>query len=204
MHYCIVLEPNQRLVENRIGKTRRLFIMRLEVETIDTLHYLSHRSFPGLSMITHGAPRLFQRDRWNHLDAVKRHFQLATDATAPGPPVRETLSRRKDAEITRLQEELDTANQKIRQLERHRGGLSEGQDWTWHDTPDDFAAAMLRLYPDKAKRLGAAARVGPARIPRHRAARQLSAAAVRQKWPSGAPSSAACSTAINLLVSSGF
>ena len=28
---------------------------------------------------------MFQRDRWNHLDAVKRHFQLATDATAASP-----------------------------------------------------------------------------------------------------------------------
>jgi hypothetical protein len=55
-------------------------------------------------------------------------------------------------EIVRLQEELDAANRKL----RNRDDLSEGRDWTWHDTPEQIAAAMLRLYPDKAKRLGSA------------------------------------------------
>jgi len=34
--------------------------------------------------------------------------------------------------------------------------LPKRGDWTWHDTPEQIAAAMLGLYPDKAKRLGAA------------------------------------------------
>jgi len=29
-------------------------------------------------------------------------------------------------------------------------------DWSWQDQPEDIAAAMLRIYSDKAKRLGAA------------------------------------------------
>jgi hypothetical protein len=41
-------------------------------------------------------------------------------------------------------------------LKRNRDDLTEGSDWTWHDTPEHIAAVMLRRYPDKAKRLGAA------------------------------------------------
>jgi hypothetical protein len=59
-------------------------------------------------------------------------------------------------EIVRLQEELDAANRELRQLRKGRDDLTEGRDWTSHDTPDAIAAAMLRLYPDKAKRLGSA------------------------------------------------
>jgi hypothetical protein len=59
----------------------------------------------------------------------------------------------KTEEIVRLQEELDAAN---RELRKGPDDLSEGRDWTWHETPEDIAAAMLRLYPDKAKRLGSA------------------------------------------------
>jgi hypothetical protein len=42
----------------------------------------------------------------------------------------------------------------LRQL--RRDDLTEGRDWTWHDTPQQIAEAMLRTHPDKAKRLGAA------------------------------------------------
>jgi len=59
-------------------------------------------------------------------------------------------------EIVRLQEELDAANKKLREIERARGNITEGRDWTWHDRVDDIAAAMLQAYPDKAKRLGSA------------------------------------------------
>jgi hypothetical protein len=93
----------------------------------------------------------------NHPNAVLRRWQ-ASRQTAPrgghgnsGGP-----GNRKDAEIARLQEELDAAQRELRQLKKGRDDLSEGRDWTWHDTPEDIAAAMLRLYPDKAKRLGSA------------------------------------------------
>jgi hypothetical protein len=32
----------------------------------------------------------------------------------------------------------------------------QGNDFDWQDTPDEIAKAMLRLYPTKAKRVGAA------------------------------------------------
>jgi hypothetical protein len=56
----------------------------------------------------------------------------------------------------RLQDELDAAHRELRQLKKNRDDLTEGTAWTWHDKPEDIAAAMLRLYPDKAKRLGSA------------------------------------------------
>jgi len=55
------------------------------------------------------------------------------------------------------------------------GVFSEGRDWTWHDTPEQIAAAMLQLYPDKAKRLGSAlqnAAKSTTRKPRTPAAKQ--------------------------------
>jgi hypothetical protein len=30
--------------------------------------------------------------------------------------------------------------------------VTEGRDWPWQDTPEDIAATILRLYPDKAIR----------------------------------------------------
>jgi hypothetical protein len=87
----------------------------------------------------------------NHPNAVLRRWQTSRaapkDAARNGAP-----TNRKDIEIVRLQEELDAANRKL----RHSSDLSEGQFWTWHDTPEQIAAAMLKLYPDKAKRLGSA------------------------------------------------
>jgi len=87
----------------------------------------------------------------NHPNAVLRRWQ-ATRAAPKGPARDGPPANRKDIEIVRLQEELDAATRKL----RHSSDLSEGQFWTWHDTPEDIAAAMLRLYPDKAKRLGSA------------------------------------------------
>jgi hypothetical protein len=91
----------------------------------------------------------------NHPNTVYRRWQAATRLPAPAEPDAAkplTLSEKKDRELIRLSEELDAANRRLRQ----RDDLSEGRDWTWHDTPEDIASAMLRLYPDKAKRLGAA------------------------------------------------
>lgn len=99
-----------------------------------------------------------QRDRWNHPDAIKRHYLAATATSAPAEELapRPSLSARKDIEIARLQEELDTANRKLAALERANGNITEGRDWTWHDTVEQIAAAMLQTHPDKAKRLGSA------------------------------------------------
>lgn len=92
----------------------------------------------------------------NHPNAVWRRFQAARAAPTGKDPGTAPAPNRKDMEIVRLQEELDAAQRELRQLKRSRDDLTEGRDWTWHDTPEDIAAAMLRLYPDKAKRLGSA------------------------------------------------
>jgi hypothetical protein len=39
--------------------------------------------------------------------------------------------------------ELDAANRKFREYKRECGNVTEGRDWTWHDTMDAIAAAML-------------------------------------------------------------
>jgi hypothetical protein len=97
---------------------------------------------------------LTQRLQLNHPNAVLRRWQTAKampnkDPGSSGPP-----QNRKDIEIMRLQGELDDALSKLRAFEHDK--ISEGRDWDWQDTPQEIAAAMLRLYPDKAKRLGAA------------------------------------------------
>jgi hypothetical protein len=89
----------------------------------------------------------------NHPNAVLRRWQAARAAPTKDPGTSPT-GNRKDIEIMRLQEELDAAHKKLRAFEQDK--ISEGRDWDWQDTPDEIAAAMLRLYPDKAKRLGAA------------------------------------------------
>ena len=93
----------------------------------------------------------------NHPNAVLRRWQAAREAPAKkkgnGSPA---PGNRKDAAIMQLQEELDAAHRELRQLKRNRDDLTEGRDWTWHDKPEDIAAAMLKTHPDKAKRLGSA------------------------------------------------
>ena len=86
----------------------------------------------------------------NHPNAVLRRWQSAREAPK-GPGSKSGKPGYKDI-VRDLQEQLDAANKKL----RNRDDLSEGRDWTWHDTPEQIAAAMLRLYPDKAKRLGSA------------------------------------------------
>ena len=90
----------------------------------------------------------------NHPNAVLRRWQAAR--AAPKAPGTAPPANKKDMAILELQNELDTAQRELRQLKKNRDDLTEGRDWTWHDKPDDIAAAMLRLYPDKAKRLGSA------------------------------------------------
>ena len=91
----------------------------------------------------------------NHPNAVLRRWQAMREAPK-GSGKSGAPGNRKDAEIMRLVDELDAAQRELRQLKKGRDDLSEGRDWTWHDKPEDIAAAMLRLYPDKAKRLGSA------------------------------------------------
>jgi hypothetical protein len=86
----------------------------------------------------------------NHPNAVLRRWQAAREPPR-GPGSKSGKPGYKDI-VRDLQEQLDAANRKL----RNRDDLSEGRDWTWHDTPEQIAAAMLRLYPDKAKRLGSA------------------------------------------------
>jgi len=90
----------------------------------------------------------------NHPNAVLRRWQASREApkkgNGPAP------GNRKDEAIMRLQDELDAAQRELRQLKKGHDDLTEGRDWTWHDTPEQIAAAMLKLYPDKAKRLGSA------------------------------------------------
>jgi hypothetical protein len=97
-----------------------------------------------------------QRDRWTHPDAVKRHYLAEHgDGNNQERPKVPSAAARKDETIRQLQEELDAAQAEIRRLKR-RDNVSEGRDWSWQNEPEDIAAAMLRLYPDKAKRLGSA------------------------------------------------
>lgn len=90
----------------------------------------------------------------NHPNAVLRRWQ--TSRQAPKKGIGPAPGNKKDEAIMRLQEELDAAHRELRQLKKGRDDLTEGRDWSWHDRPEDIAAAMLRLYPDKAKRLGSA------------------------------------------------
>lgn len=87
----------------------------------------------------------------NHPNAVLRRWQAAREA----PSERNGTGKGKGyKEIVRhLQEELDAAHREISRLKR---ADDEGNDYDWQDTPEDIAAAMLRRYPTKAKRVGAA------------------------------------------------
>jgi hypothetical protein len=96
-----------------------------------------------------------QRDTLNHPSVVKRRYEAShsqlkdDDETAkPASPIAKLKT-----ENVRLQEELDAANAKIRQLSRGQENLTEGRDWTWQDAEEDIATTWLRLYPDKAKRV---------------------------------------------------
>jgi hypothetical protein len=64
--------------------------------------------------------------------AVLHNWRRATEGEANGEPAIPTLAcAQKDTEaLGSLQEELDSANCKIRQLERANVGVSEGRVWT--------------------------------------------------------------------------
>jgi hypothetical protein len=100
-----------------------------------------------------------QRDRWNHPDAVKRHY-LAEHGEGRGPAGTAAKSpspqQKQKAEVVRLQDELDAAEKRIRTMEQGQDNVSEGRDWTWQDQPEDIAKAWFRLYPTKAVRAASA------------------------------------------------
>lgn len=95
------------------------------------------------------------RDQLNHPSSIKRRYEATHgEARAVGNgPKPLSPAARKDAEIARLQEELDVANAKIRRLERGSDNVSEGRDWTWTDDPATVAAVWMRLYPSAAPQI---------------------------------------------------
>jgi hypothetical protein len=97
---------------------------------------------------------LTQRLRLNHPTVVWQNWQRAQTVTKPTGEA--PAPNRKDAEIVRLQEELDAARRELTRLKQTREQITEGTTWTWHDQPDDIARAMFASHPDKAKRLGSA------------------------------------------------
>ena len=86
---------------------------------------------------------------------VWRKWQAATQRAAEDDQAPTGKSGRPGLreEIIRLQSELDVAHREIGRLQRV---YDEGNDFDWQDTPEEIAQAMLRLYPAKAKRVGAA------------------------------------------------
>jgi hypothetical protein len=98
---------------------------------------------------------LTQRLQLNHPNAVLRRWQAA-QAAPKGDPANSPAANRKDAEIVRLQEELDAAQRELSQIKRSRDNVSEGRDWTWQDSAEDIAATMFRLQPTKAARVASA------------------------------------------------
>lgn len=88
----------------------------------------------------------------NHPNAVLRRWQATRqtpDKKGPGTSGKPGLRE----EVIRLQSELDAAQ---REIDRLRRSYDDGNDFDWQDTPEEIATALLRRYPTKAKRVGAA------------------------------------------------
>jgi len=64
----------------------------------------------------------------NHPNAVWRKWQAAKEAPKGADRNTSPPPKRKDMEIVRLQEELDAANKKLREIERGRDNVNEGRD----------------------------------------------------------------------------
>jgi hypothetical protein len=95
-------------------------------------------------------------EKLNHPTTIKRRYEAAHKTKPQGAEAVPTPLQRKERRIAELEEELDQTSRKLRAIERANGNISEGRDWTWHDTPEQIAAVMMQLHPDKAKRLGGA------------------------------------------------
>jgi hypothetical protein len=92
----------------------------------------------------------------NHPSAIKARFEAARRKReqASGKRV-PTLVQRQAARIAELETERDQLEQENRVLRRGTDKLTEGQDWTWQDTPQDIARAWLQAQPHKAKQAAA-------------------------------------------------
>jgi len=88
----------------------------------------------------------------NHPNAVLRRWQASRQAPADKGNGTSGRPGLRD-EVHRLQDELDAAQREISRLQR---SYDDGNDFDWQDTPEEIAKAMLRAYPTKAKRVGAA------------------------------------------------
>jgi hypothetical protein len=101
------------------------------------------------------------RDTLNHPSVIKRRYEsgfLALATRGFGIALGEgakplSPAAKKDAEIVRLQEDLDAKEAEIRRLKRGSDNVSEGRDWTWTDDPEAIAAIWLQLYPSKAPQI---------------------------------------------------
>jgi hypothetical protein len=95
------------------------------------------------------------RDRLNHPSSIKRRYELTPGfgigALGEGAKLLSPAAR-KDAEIARLQEELDAANAKIRGKERGEGDMLL---ISRKDTAEDILAVLESEIPTKAGRIAA-------------------------------------------------
>jgi hypothetical protein len=88
-----------------------------------------------------------QRDRWNHPDAVKRHYLAAHGDEKAKPAAQKNADARRG-----LQEELDKAQCKIRHLEFDRGPAV-----TTTDSPEAIARVIVEWLPASKKHAVASA-----------------------------------------------
>jgi hypothetical protein len=93
-----------------------------------------------------------ERDKLNHPSVIKRRYDATHGATRAGDQPALSPAARKDAEIARLQEELDAAQAKIRRLERGEGDMLL---ISRKDAPEAILAVIENEIPTKAARIAA-------------------------------------------------
>jgi hypothetical protein len=95
------------------------------------------------------------RDTLNHPSSIKRRYEMThgffVGAVGEGAK-RLSPAAKKDAEIARLQEELDAANAQIRTLERGEGDMLL---ISRKDSPEDILRVIENEIPTKADRIAA-------------------------------------------------
>ena len=87
----------------------------------------------------------------NHPSTVKRHYERQHQD--PNAETEHKPSGLRDS-VVQLQKELDELRAENAKLKRNREKITEGDRWTWEDSPKDIAAVMFELYPTKAGQLG--------------------------------------------------
>jgi hypothetical protein len=94
-----------------------------------------------------------ERHKLNHPSVVKRRYEATHgEARANDKPTALSPAAKKDAEIARLQEELDAANARIRRLERGEGDMLL---ISRKDTPEAILDVLEAEIPTKTQRLAA-------------------------------------------------